>query len=139
MEVRSMTATKEVYGISTTTRLSYDEAVEKTKAELKEEGFGILCEIDVKKTMKEKLDVDFARYVILGACNPPLAHRALTAEPQLGLLLPCNVIVREAGEGVEVAAIDAKKMLSVVGRPELETIAEEVNGRLRKVIERIGT
>ncbi|MGA7616272.1 MAG: DUF302 domain-containing protein [Thermoanaerobaculia bacterium] len=127
---------KEQYGYSVTIDLPYDKAVEKTKAALKDQGFGVLAEIDVKRTMKEKLNADFERYVILGACNPPLAHQALTNEPLIGLLLPCNVIVREVdAKTSQVAAIDAKKMLSVVGNPGLDPVAEEVNTKLKKVLE----
>ena len=103
------------YGLSKTVDLPFDEAVEKARAALKEEGFGVLCEIDIKEKLKEKLDVDFRNYVILGACNPHLAYKTLQEEIGIGLLLPCNVVVYEtdeAGKSV-VAAIDAKTMLSV--------------------------
>jgi uncharacterized protein (DUF302 family) len=113
----------------------YEEAVEKATAVLKEEGFGILSTIDVKSTLKEKLDADFRPYVILGACNPPLAKRALDAELELGLLLPCNVIVySDGGEGSVVSAVEPQAMLGVVENPELEPIADEVRERLRRAL-----
>ena len=125
------------YGFSKTVALPYDEAVAKATAALKEQGFGVLCEIDIKEKLKEKLGVDFRRYTILGACNPPLAYKTLQEEINIGLLLPCNVIVYEAdkaGESV-VAAIDAKTMLSVVtDNPTLEAVATEVNEKLHRVI-----
>lgn len=125
------------YGSSRTVDLSFDEAIEKARAALKEEGFGVLCEIDIKDKLKEKLDVDFRRYTILGACNPPLAYKTLQEEINIGLLLPCNVVVYEADEAGKsvVAAVDAKAMLSVVGaNATLNQVADEVNERLRRVI-----
>ena len=125
------------YGFSRTVELSFDRAIEKTRAALKEEGFGVLSEIDIKEKLKEKLDVDFRRYTILGACNPPLAYKTLQEEINIGLLLPCNVIVYDsddAGKSV-VAAVDAKSMLSVVGNnATLDQVASEVNERLQRVI-----
>lgn len=114
---------------------SYEEAIEKVTAALKEQGFGILTEIDVKATMKKKLDVDFKKYAILGACNPPLAHRALTTEPAIGLLLPCNVIVYEDEEagGSVVSLVDPISMLGFVDNPELTPVAQEARLRLEKV------
>ena len=124
------------YSMGKQVELSYDEALEKVTVELKKEGFGVLTEIDVKKTLKEKLDVDVPRYKILGACNPPIAHKALQAEPGVGLLLPCNVIVYESEDGqTNVAAINAQVMLSVIGRDDIEPIAREVNERLKRVID----
>lgn len=125
------------YGISTTLNLPYDQAVAKTTEALKAEGFGVLTEIDVKTTMKKKLDADFRRYVILGACNPPLAHRALSSELELGLLLPCNVIVYENDEGGSVvSAMDPQVVIgSVVKNPAMETVAREVTARLHRVID----
>lgn len=118
--------------------LSYEDALEKVTQELQKEGFGVLTEIDVKATLKKKLDVDYNKYKILGACNPPLAHQALTADPQIGLLLPCNVVVYENDEGnTVVAAIDAKAMMSVVQRDDVNTIAEQVNNKLKSVIENV--
>ena len=126
------------YGVSKKVDLSYEDALVKVTEELQKEGFGVLTEIDVKATLKKKLDVDHNNYKILGACNPPLAHKALTAEPEIGLLLPCNVVVYEDdNHQTIVAAIDAKTMMSVVGRDDIEPIAEEVNQKLAKVIENI--
>ncbi len=125
------------YGFSKTIDLPYKEAVEKVRAALKEEGFGVLCEIDIKEKLKEKLGVDFRNYVILGACNPPLAYKTLQQEINIGLLLPCNVIVYDADEAGKsvVAAIDAKTMLSVVGdNATLDAVATEVNEKLRRVV-----
>ena len=124
------------YSFSKKVNLSYEEALEKVIQELQKEGFGVLTEIDVKETMKKKLDVDHNKYKILGACNPPLAYQALTAEPEIGLLLPCNVVVFENKSGdTVVAAIDAKAMMSVVGRDDVQPIAEEVNRKLKTVID----
>lgn len=127
------------YGIGTRVALDYDAAVQRTKDELAREGFGVLTEIDVRATMKKKLDVEFRPYIILGACNPPLAHRALTAERDIGLLLPCNVIVYaddEPGHCV-VAAMDPVEALALTGRDDIRPLAEEVKGRLEKVLERL--
>ncbi len=125
------------YGFGEKVNLPYDAAVEKAKAALKEEGFGVLSEIDVKKTMKEKLGADFRPYVILGACNPPLAHQALSAELDLGLLLPCNVVVYEVDGGSMVEAMDPEPVLGFVNNPSLEPIAREVKARLLRVLERV--
>lgn len=125
------------YGFSKTVDFPYEVAVAKTTAALKDEGFGVLCEIDIKEKLKEKLGVDFRRYTILGACNPPLAYKTLQEEINIGLLLPCNVIVYEADEAGKsvVAAIDAKTMLSVVGgNATLDAIAAEVNEKLGRVV-----
>jgi uncharacterized protein (DUF302 family) len=125
------------YAFSRIVDLSFDQAMEKARTALKEEGFGVLSEIDIKEKLKEKLDVDFRRYTILGACNPPLAYKTLQEELNIGLLLPCNVIVYEADEAGKtvVAAVDAKAMLSVVGNNEtLNQVASEVNERLQRVI-----
>ena len=125
------------YGFSKTIDLPYEEAVEKTRAALNAEGFGVLSEIDMKEKLKEKLGVDFRNYVILGACNPPLAYKTLQQEINIGLLLPCNVIVYEADEAGKsvVAAIDAKIMLSVVGdNATLDAVATEVNEKLKRVV-----
>jgi uncharacterized protein (DUF302 family) len=122
------------YGISVKLGISYEQAVEAVTEALKSEGFGTLTEIDVKATLKKKLDVDFRKYVILGACNPPLAHKALSTELEIGLLLPGNVIVYEEGDGAVVAAIDPIAAMGVVGNPELESIAEQVNAKLKRVI-----
>ena len=128
------------YGFSKTVNLPYDTAIEKTRSALKDEGFGVLCEIDLKEKLKEKLGVDFRNYVILGACNPPLAYQTLQQEINIGLLLPCNVIVYESDETGKsvVAAIDVKTMLSVVGgNTTLDAVASEVNERLQRVVNRI--
>lgn len=120
--------------------MPFDEAIEKTREALKGEGFGVLAEIDLKEKLREKLGVDFRRYTILGACNPPLAHKSLQQDIQIGLLLPCNVVVYDADDERKavVAAIDAKAMLSVAGHgPELEEVADEVNERLRRAIESV--
>ena len=129
-----MADTKEHYGMVVHLDAPYEEAVAQATAALQTEGFGVLTEIDVKATMKKKLNVDFPRYVILGACNPMLAHRALTAEPELGLLLPCNVIVYENDEGGStVSIVDPVQMLGVAGNPALQPIAGEVRERLERV------
>lgn len=127
------------YTLSATTELPYAAAVERARAELKEEGFGVLCEIDVQATLREKLGVEEEPYLILGACNPPLAHRALSAEPDLGTLLPCNVVVYRRGETTHISAIDADRMLSIVGRDDLAPIAAEVRTRLAAVVRRAAT
>jgi uncharacterized protein (DUF302 family) len=124
------------YTLSAATELGFTEAAERVREELKAEGFGILCEIDVQATLKEKLGVDGEPYVILGACNPPLAHRALEAEPDLGTLLPCNVVVYQRGGKTQISAIDAERMLSIVGNDELAPVAAEVRSRLAAVVER---
>jgi uncharacterized protein (DUF302 family) len=129
--------TRGSYVIRTKVRLPYDEAVARTREALKEQGFGVLTEIDVKKTMKEKLDVDFRRYVILGACHPRLAHRAFEAEIDIGALLPCNVIVYEEDGGSVVAAQDPEQMLSMVGNPALAPVAAEAARLLRRAIEHL--
>ena len=125
------------YGFSRTIDVPYEAAVEKVRAALKEEGFGVLSEIDIKEKLKEKIGVDFRRYVILGACNPPLAYKTLQEELEIGLLLPCNVIVYEADDTTKsvISAVDAKAMLSVVGQsPTLNQVASEVNERLQRMI-----
>ena len=124
------------YTLSTTTERPFADAVERVRAELKAEGFGVLCEIDVQATLKEKLDVDGEPYLILGACNPPLALRALTAEPELGTLLPCNVVVYERNGVTHISAIDAERMLSLVGNDAVAPVAAEVRARLAIVVER---
>jgi len=128
---------KESYGFVKKVEMPFAEAVVKTTEALKKEGFGVLTEIDMKAKLKEKLDVDFRNYAILGACNPSLAYQALQEELNLGLLLPCNVIVYEQGSGSVVAAIDAKKMMSVVENPILESVAESVNEKLRRAIDNV--
>lgn len=127
------------YGIKKTVGLPWADAVARVRELLGEEGFGVLTEIDVRETLKKKLDVDFDRYIILGACNPPLAHRALTAERDIGLLLPCNVIVYEDGEERSVvAAIDPNSMIELSGgKGEIESVAREARERLEKVMRRL--
>lgn len=125
------------YALTGTTRLAFDDAVDRVREELKAEGFGVLCEIDVQATLKAKLDVDSERYLILGACNPALAHRALQAEPDIGVLLPCNVVIYEREGETRVSAVDAERMLSIVGRDDLAPVAAEVRARLAAVVERI--
>ena len=124
------------YGLTRTLKgTSYSDAVPAVTAALSTEGFGVLTEIDVRATFKKKLDVDFRNYVILGACNPPLAHKALSAEPGMGLLLPCNVVVTEDNEGnAVVSAIDPRQMFRLVRHPDLEAVAEDVGDRLRRVL-----
>lgn len=127
------------YGIRKTVALGYTEAVERTKSALQEQGFGVLSEIDLQQKLKEKLDVDSGRYVILGACNPPLAWKALQAEPEIGLLLPCNVIVYERGDGQSVvAAVDPDSMLGVVGdNPAVAEVARDARSRLQRALDSI--
>lgn len=125
------------YGFSTTTSLAFDAAVTKVTAALKAEGFGVLTTIDIKQTLKEKLDVDVNKYLILGACNPPFAYKALQAEEQIGLLLPCNVIIYEKNGATIVAAFDPMVMTALIDNPAVHVIAEEVQARLRRVINAI--
>jgi uncharacterized protein (DUF302 family) len=122
------------YSFSRVVSHAYDKAVERVTEELRKEGFGVLTTIDVKETLKKKLGVDFTRYVILGACNPPLAHRALQVEEQIGLLLPCNVIVFEKGNETVVGAFDPMMMAAVLEKEEMRPIAEEVKRKLERVI-----
>lgn len=118
--------------------IPFDEAVERVKAELKKDGFGVLTEIDVRKTLHEKLGVDFRKYRILGACNPSYAYKALQAEDKIGLMLPCNVIVQESLDGgVEVAAIDPVASMQAVQNPALEPVGLEVRSKLRAVLDRL--
>lgn len=126
------------YGMRINLQVPYERAREQVIEALKEQGFGVLTEIDVKATLKQKLDVDFGKYTILGACNPPLAHRALSAEPEIGLLLPCNVIVYEEGAGSVVSIVDPIAMLGMVDKPELKSVADEARARLERVADRLG-
>lgn len=123
-----------------TVALPFEQAIAKTKEALSAEGFGILSEIDVKATLQKKLQVDFRPYTILGACNPPLAHRALTAEPNIGVLLPCNVVVYKGADENEsvVSAVDPEVSLGRVGNSELEPLAKEVAARLQRALDTIG-
>ena len=129
-----------MYGFSTTLNgLSFDEAIAKTTAALKAEGFGVLSDIDVQRAMKDKLGADMPPYRILGACNPPLAHQALQAVPDIGLLLPCNVIVREEAPGrVVVGFLDPQIMVGLVARPEVKIVADAAEQRLRRACESLG-
>lgn len=122
------------YGFSKTTDYTFDQAIEKVTEELKKEEFGVLTTIDVKETLKKKIDVDFKRYTILGACNPKLAHSALQVEEELGLLLPCNVIVYEKNDKTVVSIFDPLVMTVVVDNPEMKLVAEEVKSKLKRVL-----
>ena len=126
------------YYFSKTIDTSFEEALTKVTDELKKEGFGILTEIDVRETLKKKLDINFQKYKILGACNPPFAYKALQAENKIGMLLPCNVVVQELPDGkVEVAAIDPVQSMQVVENPALKIVADQIQAKLRSVINNI--
>jgi uncharacterized protein (DUF302 family) len=126
------------YYFSKILNVSFDEAILKVTDELKKEGFGILTDIDVKEALKKKLNVDFKKYRILGACNPPFAYQALQAEDKIGTMLPCNVVVQEHAEGkVEVAAVDPVASMQVIENPKLGEIAVRVQAKLQKVIENL--
>ena len=123
-------------GISRNVDAGFDDAVKRVREALQKEGFGVLTEIDVKETFKKKLDADFRKYLILGACNPPFAHRALTKDLEIGLLLPCNVVVYEnVGGGIRVTAVDAAAMATMSGSEAFSDIADEINEKLKRVIE----
>ncbi len=122
------------YGFGTTLRKSYEEVIPRVKAALKSEGFGVLTEIDVRQTLREKLGFEMEPYLILGACNPVLAHRALEQEPEIGLLLPCNVVVRAVEGGCRVEIADPKAMLGIVGNEQLDAIADEAKQRLQRAL-----
>jgi uncharacterized protein (DUF302 family) len=124
------------YYFAKTLALGFDEAVRRTIEGLKQEGFGIITEIDVKETFKKKINVDFRNYRILGACNPTLAHEALQLEDKVGTMLPCNVVVQDVGEGkTEVAAIDPVASMQAIANPRLKQAAEQVRAKLKKVID----
>jgi len=125
------------YGFSKPVDLSFDDAIEKVTKELKKEGFGVLTTIDVKETLKKKIDVDFKNYTILGACNPPLAHRALQSEEEIGLLLPCNIIVYEKDNKSVVSVFDPTLMTKIVENDNITPIAEEVREKLQRVFKNI--
>ena len=126
------------YYFTKTVARSFDETLAKLTDELKKEGFGILTEIDVKETLKKKLNVDFRRYKILGTCNPPFAYQALQAEDKIGILLPCNVIIQERGDGqVEVSAVDPMETMKAVENPNLAALAEQVQAKLKPVVANI--
>lgn len=127
-------------GITTMVNLPYSEAIERAKAALKKEGFGILTEIDVSATLKQKLNVDFHPYIILGACNPALSHRALSANPAVGLMLPCNVVVEQRDDGCLVSAMDPEAgMQAFEGGGELNAVATEAKARLTRAITAMGS
>jgi uncharacterized protein (DUF302 family) len=126
------------YYFSKTFEIQFDEAVDRVKAELKKDGFGVLTDIDVRKTLNEKLGVNFRKYRILGACNAPYAYKALMAEDKIGTMLPCNVIVQEHAEGrVEVAAVDPLASMQAVQNPQLGTVGLEVRNKLKAVVDRL--
>ena len=129
-----------MYGFTTTlTGTSFEQALERTIAALKAEGFGVLSDIDLQRAMKDKLGVDMPPYRILGACNPPLAHQALQAVPDIGLLLPCNVVVRQdTPQRVVVGFLDPQIMVNLVGKPEVKTVADAAEQRLRRACESLG-
>jgi uncharacterized protein (DUF302 family) len=123
------------YGFSKQVEMPYEEAIEKVTGELKKEGFGVLTTIDVKDTLKQKINVDFHKYIILGACNPTLAHRGLTAEENLGLLLPCNVVVYENNNKTTVSVFDPQIMSEIIENEEIHSVANEVQAKLKRVFE----
>lgn len=125
------------YGFSKTISASFDQAVQRAKDALQKQGFGVQAEINLSNALKEKLGVEVPRQLILGACNPQIAYKALQAEPEISLLLPCNVTVRQTGDNVEVAVIDAGKLMEFVGNPELRPLAEEVKRRLQAVLDEV--
>ena len=129
------------FALSTTLHTSFDDAVERTRQALSEQGFGVLTEIDMKATLKEKLGEDMENYLILGACNPPLAHRAVNIDRQIGLLLPCNVVVRAdptSEDTVLVEAMDPQVLVDVTGEAEMRPVADEVATKLRAAIDAVG-
>jgi uncharacterized protein (DUF302 family) len=134
-----MTKTITDYALRARLDVPYEQAIERVTSALKEQGFGVLTEIDVKATLKKKLDADFRKYVILGACNPPLAYRALSTELEIGLLLPCNIIVYEENGGSVVSIVDPLSMLGVVDNPGLEPVAAEARARLQRVAAALGS
>jgi uncharacterized protein (DUF302 family) len=125
------------YGFSKTVDLSFEQTIDKVTEELKKEGFGVLTTIDVKETLKKKIDVDFKKYTILGACNPPIAHKALQEEEELGLLLPCNVVVYEKENKTKVSIFDPMVMTWVIENDNMKPIATEVQERLQRVLNSI--
>jgi uncharacterized protein (DUF302 family) len=124
------------YTLSAATDLRFADAVERVRAELEAEEFGVLCEIDVQATLREKMGAEMEPYLILGACNPTLAHRALSVEADLGVLLPCNVVVYQRDGQTHISAIDAERMLSIVGSDELQPVAAQVRDKLAAVVGR---
>lgn len=135
-----MTTTTYPLGITVALPLSFDEAIGAVTAALKEQGFGVLTEIDVRATLKKKLDVDFRPYTILGACNPPLAHRAVSADLMVGLMLPCNVVVWDNGDGsVTISAINPMAAIRVVDNPDLDEVARTATDKLNRVMESLSS
>jgi uncharacterized protein (DUF302 family) len=132
-----MQMTTQKYGYSKTVNFSFNEALERTKKALQDQGFGIQAEINISSALREKLGVELPPQIILGACNPQLAYTALQAEPEISLLLPCNVTVRQSGTQVEVAVIDAEKLMEFVGNPDLKPLAAEAKRRLQAVLQSI--
>ncbi len=132
-----MQATALKYGYSKIVNLPFSEALDRTKKALQEQGFGVQAEINISSALREKIGVEVPPQIILGACNPHLAHKALQAEPEISLLLPCNVTVRQEGQQVKVAVIDAEKLMDFVGNPELKPLAAEAKRRLEAVLETI--
>lgn len=125
------------YGYAKLVNASFDETLERVRKALQQEGFGVQAEINISNALREKLGVELPRQLILGACNPQLAYKALQLEPEINLLLPCNVTLRQVSDGVEVAVIDAGKLMQFVGNPELTPLAQEANRRLQAVLEAI--
>ena len=125
------------YGYKKQINIEFEDAVEKIKEELQKEGFGVLTEIDVKKTLKEKLNIDYENYAILGVCNPSFAYKALQAEKEIGLLLPCNIIVYEEDSKVFVSAINPLKAMSIVNNKNLKDIAQQIKKKLKRIIENV--
>jgi uncharacterized protein (DUF302 family) len=125
------------YGLSATLDAPFDTVVERVKEALAEQGFGVLTEIDIKATLKKKLDVDVAEQVILGACNPTFAHKALQMEPSIGLLLPCNVVVRSEGSGTQVEMINPQTMVDVTNNPEMAAVADQVTELLQAALDKV--
>lgn len=132
-----VTASEGTYTLHGTTRLPFAEAVAKVRETLKDEGFGVLAEIDVQATLRERLGEELEPYLILGACNPPYAHRALQLEPDLGTLLPCNVVVYAADGETHVSAVDPVAMLGIVGNAALDPVAAEIRARVERAVEAV--
>jgi uncharacterized protein (DUF302 family) len=125
------------YGFSKTVDLPFEQTIEKVTEELKKEGFGVLTTIDVKDTLKKKINVDFKKYTILGACNPPIAHKALQTEEELGLLLPCNVVVYEKDDQTKVSMFDPMLMTNIIDNEQMKPIAKEIKGKLQRVLAKV--